>query len=198
MALANSEVGQNTTVLVMPEKSTVEHAGAVEPEGAAHVEILHRTHTEMDVLNATQENPYRELNFIGTYAAALFSCCGAFTGFLMPVTSLTLIEAVLPKSSNGIWIPLAWILSSAISFILLGRLSDIFGRRYFFSGCAIFALIGSIIGATAGYVNTLIAASVFLGLGASGQLSFIISVGELVPIRHRFAMNGLIFFSVVC
>lgn len=162
-----------------------------------HSENLDRTHTEIDVVHTTQKNPYHELNFIGTYAAALLSCCGTFVGFLMPVTSLQLIEAVLPPSPNGIWIPLAWILSSAISFVLLGRLSDIFGRRWFFTSCAILALIGSIIGATAHKVEELIAASVFLGLGASGQLSFIISVGELVPIKHRFAINGLIFFSVV-
>ena len=114
-------------------------------------------------------------------------------GFVMPVTSLQLIEAELGASPNAVWISLGWILLSAISFVLLGRLSDIFGRRWFFAGSTISALIGAIIGATAQNTNVLIAASVFLGLGSAGQLSFNYSLGELVPIRHRFAVNGVIF-----
>lgn len=33
----------------------------------------------------------------------------------------------------------------------------------------------------------------FLGLAAAGQISFNYVLGELVPIRHRFAANGVIF-----
>ena len=169
-----------------------------DPDTHTEMENIDRTQTEIDVVESTFETPYREPKFIGSYIAALLGACASFTGFLMPVTSLALIEAVLPPSPNGIWIPLAWILSSAISFLLLGRLSDIFGRRWFFTACSMFGLIGSIIGSTVNNINPLIAASVFLGLGASGQLSFIISIGELVPIKQRFVVNGIIFFSLVC
>lgn len=158
---------------------------------------LERTHTQIDVVHITQENPYGEINFIGSYIAFLLATNACFVGFLMPVTSLQLIERDLGASTNGVWVALGWILMSAISFVLLGRLSDIFGRRWFFTGCTISALLGSIVGATAKKTDTLIAASIFLGLGSSGQLSFNISLGELVPIRHRFAANGLIFLSVV-
>jgi MFS family permease len=115
----------------------------------------------------------------------------------MPITSLALIEAELGVSPNAVWVALAWILLSAISFVLLGRLSDIFGRRWFWTGSAISALIGSIIGATAKSTDTLIAASVFLGAASAAQLSFNICLGELVPLRHRFTANGVIFLSVV-
>ena len=158
---------------------------------------LERTHTQIDVVHVTQESPYGEVNFIGSYVAFLLATNACFVGFLMPVTSLQLTERDIGVSSNGVWIALGWILMSAISFVLLGRLSDIFGRRWFFTGCTISALIGSIIGATAKKTDTLIAASILLGLGSSGQLSFNISLGELVPIKHRFAANGLIFLSVV-
>ena len=32
----------------------------------------------------------------------------------------------------------------------------------------------------------------FLGLAAAGQISFNYVLGELVPVRHRFAANGII------
>jgi hypothetical protein len=162
-----------------------------------HIEHLDRTHTNKDVIQTTQESPYREVNFVGTYLAILLGCNAAFAGFLMPVTSLALIEAELGPSPNAVWVSLAWILLSAISFVLLGRLSDIFGRRWFWTGSAISALIGSIIGATANHIDTLIAASVFLGAASAAQLSFNICLGELVPLRHRFTANGIIFLSVV-
>jgi hypothetical protein len=162
-----------------------------------HIEHLDRTHTNKDVVQTTQESPYGEINFIGTYLAILLGCNASFAGFLMPITSLSLIEAELGPSPNAVWVSLAWILLSAISFVLLGRLSDIFGRRWFWTGSAISALIGSIIGATANRIDVLIAASVFLGAASAAQLSFNICLGELVPLRHRFAANGIIFLSVV-
>jgi hypothetical protein len=162
-----------------------------------HIEQLDRTHTKKDVIHTTHESPYREVNFIGTYVAILLGCNASFAGFLMPITSLALIEAELGLSPNAVWVALAWILLSAISFVLLGRLSDIFGRRWFWTGSAISALIGSIIGATANHIDVLIAASVFLGAASAAQLSFNICLGELVPLRHRFAANGVIFLSVV-
>lgn len=96
-------------------------------------------------------------------------------------------------SSNITWVALAWTLTSSIGFTLVGRLSDVFGRRYFFMGCSALAAIGCIVGATAQSVNQLIGAAVLLGFGAAGQISFNYTLGELVPIRHRFAANGFIF-----
>lgn len=97
-------------------------------------------------------------------------------------------------SPSYVWVPLAWVLMSSVGFTLVGRLSDIFGRRYFFAGCSALGTIGCIIGCTANSINQLIAASVFLGLAAAGQISFNYVLGELVPVRHRFPANGIIFF----
>lgn len=98
-------------------------------------------------------------------------------------------------SPNYDWIALAWVLTSSVGFTLVGRLSDIFGRRYFFAGCSGLATIGCIIGCTAGGINQLIGASVLLGFGAAGQISFNYVLGELVPVRHRYAANGFVFLA---
>lgn len=78
----------------------------------------------------------------------------------------------------------------AIFFLMVGQLSDIFGRRWFFVIGSIIALIGSIIGATAKDVNTLIAAEVFIGIAVAFQQSFFWVVAELVPMKWRYFANS--------
>lgn len=96
-------------------------------------------------------------------------------------------------SMNVTWVVLAWTLCLAVGYTLVGRFSDIFGRRWFFIGASLLATIGTIIGATAQDVNTLIGANVLLGLGASAQLSFNYILPEIVPMKDRFYVVSLIF-----
>lgn len=151
------------------------------------------------MVHVTQGIPYSDINFIGTYLAAMLGCVASFGTYLMPVTALSILNTpqFIGPSSNSTWVALAWTLLSAVSFPLVGRLSDIFGRRWFFIGSTGAAVVGSIIGATANYIDTLIAASVFLGFASSGQLSINYSIGELVPMRHRFVVNGVIFLATL-
>ena len=52
------------------------------------------------------------------------------------------------------------------------------------------------VGATAENVNQLIGANVLIGLSAATQLSFTYVLGELVPVKDRFAVFcGLFLFS---
>lgn len=90
------------------------------------------------------------------------------------------------------WVALCWTLTVTLGYTLVGRLSDIFGRRYFFIGGAALGLIGSIIAATATTVEQLIGATTLIGLAASSQISFTYVTGELVPVRHRFLVNGFV------
>lgn len=65
-----------------------------------HLDQMERTRTDIDVVHVTTANPYTEINFIGTYAAITFATCAAFAGFIMPVTSLTLINVALGKRAR--------------------------------------------------------------------------------------------------
>lgn len=73
---------------------------------------------------------------------------------------------------------------------MVGQLSDIFGRRWFFIIGSAIALIGSIIGATAQSVNQLIASQVFIGIAVAFQQSFFWVVAEIVPMKYRYIANG--------
>lgn len=79
----------------------------------------------------------------------------------------------------------------------MGRLSDIFGRRYFFIGGNLIGLISSILGATAQNIPTLVASSALAGLAASVQLSFPIVIGELIPNKYRAIANGFILATAI-
>lgn len=76
-------------------------------------------------------------------------------------------------------------MGSSIGFLLVGRLSDLYGRKWVVLGTTIIGLIGCIIGSFAQTIETLIVANICNGIAAAGQLSFGIVIGELVPNNWR-------------
>jgi MFS family permease len=67
---------------------------------------------------------------------------------------------------------LGYLLTSAIGLIIVGRLTDLFGRRWFFIVGNAIATVGSIVCATAPSIPALIAGETLVGVGASVQLSY--------------------------
>jgi MFS family permease len=119
----------------------------------------------------------------------------------MPSNSLADINADIGPSANITWVALAYTLGLSVGFLIIGRLSDIFGRRWFFVGGNFLGLIGSIIGSTAKEVDDLIGANTFNGLAGAVQISFTVAIAELVPNKHRpFWVVGIFFssFQIAC
>jgi MFS family permease len=106
-----------------------------------------------------------------------------------------LINQDIGPSPNLGWVGTVWILGSAIGFLLVGRLSDIFGRKWMVIGTTVLSIIGNIVGGTAHTIETLIAANALNGVAAAGQLSFGIVLGELVPNKQRGPIVTLVFMS---
>jgi MFS family permease len=113
----------------------------------------------------------------------------------MPSNSLALINEALGPSPNITWVALAYTLGLSVGFLIVGRLSDIFGRRWFFIGGNAFALIGAIVSATATHVESIIGGNVLGGLAGAVQMSFTVAIAELVPKKHRPLWISAIFFS---
>ncbi|KAI8627941.1 trichothecene efflux pump [Xylariaceae sp. FL1651] len=135
--------------------------------------------------------------FIGTVLGQCFGNICAYVGWVMPANTLTLINASLGNSKDIGWVATAWTLGSSIGFLLFGRLSDIFGRKYLVVGTSVLGLIGYIIGAVAQNVPTLIAAELIIGIAAAGQLSFGIILGELVPNKYRGPIINVVFLAAL-
>jgi MFS family permease len=105
---------------------------------------------------------------------------------------LTIINADIGPSSSYSWIVTAFAVSSAVLSPLVGRLSDIFGRRNFLLAGNLFGLISAAIAATCHEVNVFVGASALAGIGvALHQISFT-AVSEMVPKRTRGLALGAI------
>ena len=83
---------------------------------------------------------------------------------------------------------------TAIGLTIVGRVSDISGRRWVFIFGSICGTVGSIVAATAQNVPSLIAGSCILGFAAAFQLSYFYVLTELVPMKYRFLTNGGLYF----
>jgi len=115
---------------------------------------------------------YFSLSFIGSMfaiGANLGSGTGAFS-LIAPI--LSFIDEDIGPSPNLTWVALAYLLTTSIGFAFVGRLSDIFGRRWFYIFAAALATVGSIVAATAQSINALIAAECIMGFAASAQVLY--------------------------
>ena len=63
--------------------------GAHHDHGADHAHVFA---ADVDVLEITTKRPYKEVGFIFTYIAACLGALAAYGGFVMPATSLALIN----------------------------------------------------------------------------------------------------------
>lgn len=124
-----------------------------------------------------------------------FSAISAYLFLLLPTNVLTYINADIGPSSYISWVNIARTLALSFTYTILGRLSDLFGRRWFFIGGNIVALLGIIVCATAQNINSLIVGSAVYGLGETVQLSFNVAVGELVPNKYRPMVLSFVFLT---
>lgn len=106
-----------------------------------------------------------------------------------------MINKDLGNSPDIAWASTIYIMGSSIGFLLVGRLSDLFGRKWMVLTTTTLSLAGCVLGGAARNAAMLIVGMGFSGLGAAGQLSFGIVLGELVPNRRRGPVISLVFFT---
>jgi hypothetical protein len=68
-------------------------------------------------------------SFLGTITATGLGLTAAVGGFGLAAPNLTLINADIGPSESIAWVSLVYTLTLAIGLLLVGRLSDLFGRR---------------------------------------------------------------------
>ena len=110
---------------------------------------------------------------------------------LIPPAILTYINTDLGPDPSYTWITVSWNLGGAIFVTVAGRLSDMFGRRYFMVAGAALLIVGSIICATGQSIGQMIAGGAIFGAG-SGLLEIVFgAVQEVVPNKYRSVFIGL-------
>lgn len=117
-------------------KDVLRQAEDVEPERYDSKDSDVAIHTETFAVKREalgQDLPPRywmSPGFIGTVAALCFGNISNYASWVQPSNSLTEINADIGPSANISWVALAYTLGLAVGFLLVGRLSDIFGRRW--------------------------------------------------------------------
>lgn len=89
------------------------------------------------------------------------------------------------------WVLLTVVLGQTVVFTLNGRLSDIFGRRYFFIGGASLGVIGFVISGSAKNLSTVIG-------GVSQNILFILQRPESCSAESFFRTSLLALDKVSC
>ncbi|KAF9885144.1 hypothetical protein FE257_000670 [Aspergillus nanangensis] len=125
-------------------------------------------------------------------AAGMCMCYNTYLfTLLIPPTILSYINAELGPDPRYTWITISWNLGGAMFVTIGGRLSDIFGRRYFFLTGSGLLIIGSIVSATGQSISQMIAGGTIFGAGSGFLEMSFGAVQEIAPSRYRAVTIGL-------
>lgn len=148
----------------------------------------------------------KESSVPGFTQARLFMVLGALaTATMLANLETSIIATALPQIvgefnsfESFAWVGTAYIVTSAIATPLLGKLSDLYGRRRIFQITMFIFLVGSFLCGAAGSMGELIAARAFQGLGGGGiqALSFAV-IGDIIPPRDRGRYIGYFTLAFV-
>jgi EmrB/QacA subfamily drug resistance transporter len=125
------------------------------------------------------------------------------TAMLLAALDQTIVATALPTIANELdglskysWVVTAYLLTSAVSTPLYGKISDMYGRKRVFQSAIVIFLIGSVLCGLAQTMNQLILFRGIQGIGAGGLMTLVFAiVGDIVPPRQRGKYQG--YFAAV-
>jgi Fungal trichothecene efflux pump (TRI12) len=125
---------------------------------------------------------YFSPRFIGSYFAFGFFAMGGFGGFglIAPVLDAMAKDIGNPLNSSQVnWLALVYTLCLAVGGTLVGRFTDIFGRRWFFIAGAALGVVGAIVYATAKNIPVAIGGQTLIGLPSAISFAYPFAIAEL-------------------
>ncbi|OJD19321.1 hypothetical protein AJ78_00680 [Emergomyces pasteurianus Ep9510] len=129
----------------------------------------------------------------GSLAAMSFGLFCAAWGFAPPAAVLVFINADIgsPNSASGLFSVIQTI-GTTLGYMFVGRLSEVYGRRWVMIVFTSLGLLGAIICATVKDFNTFIGAGVLVGLATGAQCCYAFLAGELMPNKHKLFGAALV------
>ena len=123
---------------------------------------------------------------------------GLMLGMLIAATSQTIVSPAMPvivAELGGIehysWVATSALLALAVSVPVVGKLSDIYGRRGFYTGGHVILMLGSILAGMAQGFWWLVGARAIQGLGMSTLHTLSLTIlGDIVSPRERGKYMG--------
>ncbi len=117
---------------------------------------------------------------------------------LLAALDQTIVSTALPQIANDLhglskysWVATAYLLTSAVSTPLYGKISDMYGRKKIFQSAIIIFLVGSALCGLSQNMTELIFFRGLQGLGAGGLITMVLTIiGDVVPPRQRGKYQG--------
>ena len=117
---------------------------------------------------------------------------------LLAALDQTIVSTALPRIATDLhglnrlsWVATAYLLTSAITTPIYGKISDLFGRKKIFQSAIVIFLFGSVLCGISQSMSQLIAARALQGVGAGGLMSLVLAiVGDIIPPRQRGQYMG--------
>lgn len=141
----------------------------------------------------TAKQPYK----LSPEASRVF--VGLMLGMLVASVSQTIVGPAMPRIVSELggmdhysWVATAALLVSAITVPIVGKFSDLYGRRGFYIAGLVVFMVGSLVAGLAQSFWVLVAARAIqgLGMGTVMPLSQTI-IGDIIPPRQRGKYQGL-------
>ncbi|HJT58198.1 MAG TPA: MFS transporter, partial [Ktedonobacteraceae bacterium] len=122
---------------------------------------------------------------------------------LLEALDQTVVGTALPRIVGDLqgfdrytWVVTAYLLGSTTMVPIVGKLSDQFGRKWFFIAGVVIFLLGSALSGASQTMNQLIAFRALQGLGAGTGIALVFTVvGDIFPPAERARWQGI--FSAV-
>ncbi len=122
---------------------------------------------------------------------------GLLLGMLLAALDQTVVGTAMPRivtalgGTNITWVVTSYLLASTVSIPIIGKLSDIYGRRIFFLGGMVTFLAGSALSGTSQNMGQLVLYRGIQGLGAGALMPIALAViGDLFEPAQRAKWQG--------
>ncbi|HVX57832.1 MAG TPA: MDR family MFS transporter, partial [Candidatus Saccharimonadales bacterium] len=128
----------------------------------------------------------------------MFVLVALMLAMLLAALDQTIVSTALPQIANDLhglnkysWVATAYLLTSAVSTPLYGKISDMYGRKKIFQSAIIIFLIGSALCGLSQNMTELIFFRGLQGIGAGGLMTLVLTIiGDVVPPRQRGRYQG--------
>ena len=130
----------------------------------------------------------------------ILTMVGALMSLFLAALDQTIVSTAMPRIIGDLggfdrytWVTTAYLVASTISVPIVGRLSDIYGRKIFFICGIIIFLAGSVLAGTSQTMNQLIAFRAIQGIGGGIIMAnTFVSIADLFPPEDRGKFQGFV------
>ncbi|SGZ17128.1 BQ5605_C020g09097 [Microbotryum silenes-dioicae] len=179
--------------------SAAPNAGQSQQESAAEIsgdaEKLPARHSN-NLQDQTNYLPVRQILIV--FAAMQLAVLLSFLDQSMLSSALPTISAHFGAGRSSSWVASAYLLTTTAFQPILGRFSDIFGRKLTLQGCILVFTIGSVACGVAQTMKQLIFFRALAGVGGGGLITLVfIIVSDIVSLKDRGKYQGITEMTII-